>query len=250
MGRRSFSFNLPDGMCPECEGTGKVSAIDASARRPRADLDDGAITVPNFTPAGGTGGSTPSPGSDPDGAARLRGAVARFMYTPPTKVKALGMNTNYEGLVVKVKRLFLDKEKESSQAHVKAFVERIATFTACPAAAARDWTRLRARRRAGAHLPECCAMQISDLATVAGSLDDLARWRSRSAGARLRWSTCWARSSRSVWATSRSTASRAPCPAARRSGSRWCATSGRALTDITYVFDEPTIGLHPHDMPG
>ncbi len=226
-----FSFNLPDGMCLQCEGTGKVSTIDEDQLVDRdRSLTEGAITVPNFTPNTwywrlfAEGGRL-----DPD--KKLRDYSSEewdwFMYAPATKVRAGGMNTNYEGLVVKVKRLFLDKETESSQKHVKSFVERVATFTSCPACDGLAAQRARARRRRWRARPcprRCrCRSVTSRTGCTAWSTHvrmplPARRWSP--------WPTCWARSSRSVSATCRSTASRAPCPAARRSASRWSATSG------------------------
>ena len=247
-----FSFNLPDGMCPECEGTGKVSAIDESALVDRElSLDDGAITVPNFT-VGGWYWKLYAEDPQLDPTVPLKDwsdeQWQRFMYTPPTKVKALGMNTTYEGLVVKVKRLFLDKEKESPQAHVKAFVERIATFSTCPAC---QGTRLAEAARtatvAGRTLPECCAMQISDLRSfVEGLVDEPACAPARPAlvslvdllGSLVEVGLGYLSLDRESGTLSGGEAQRV----------KMVRHLGSALSDITYVFDEPTIGLHPHDI--
>jgi len=247
-----FSFNLPDGMCPECEGTGRVSAIDESALVDRElSLDDGAITVPNFA-VGGWYWKLYAEDPQLDSTVPLKdwsdAQWQRFMYTPPTKVKALGMNTTYEGLVVKVKRLFLDKEKESSQAHVKAFVERIATFSTC---AACRGTRLNEAARtatvSGRTLPECCSLQISDLrAFVGGLLDDPDCANARPAlislldllGSLVEVGLGYLSLDRESGTLSGGEAQRV----------KMVRHLGSALSDITYVFDEPTIGLHPHDI--
>ncbi|MFC7597064.1 ATP-binding cassette domain-containing protein [Terrabacter sp. GCM10028922] len=247
-----FSFNLPDGMCPECEGTGKVSAIDESAIVDRdLSLNEGAITVPNFTPNTwywklfAEGGRL-----DPD--KKLRDYSEDewdwFMHTPATKVRAGGMNTTYEGLVVKVKRLFLDKESESNQKHIKAFVERIATFTTCRACGG---SRLNEAARtatvAGRTLPECCSMQISDLVTFVRSLvDDPDCAPARPAlvsltdllGSLVEVGLGYLSLDRESGTLSGGEAQRV----------KMVRHLGSALSDITYVFDEPTIGLHPHDI--
>ncbi len=247
-----FSFNVPDGMCPECEGTGKVSAIDESRLVDRdLSLNEGAITVPNFTPntwywrAYAEGGRL-----DPD--KKVRDYTAEewewFMHTPATKVKLGGINTTFEGLVVKVKRVFLDKETESAQKHIKAFVERVATFSACPAC---DGTRLNEAARtatvAGLTLPGACARQISDLvAVIEGLRDDPVTAPARPAlvslidllGSLVEVGLGYLSLDRESGTLSGGEAQRV----------KMVRHLGSALSDITYVFDEPTIGLHPHDI--
>ncbi|HKX68272.1 MAG TPA: excinuclease ABC subunit UvrA [Intrasporangium sp.] len=247
-----FSFNLPDGMCLECEGTGKVSAIDEDQLVDRdRSLNEGAITVPNFTPNTwywrlfAEGGRL-----DPD--KKLRDYSPEewdwLMYTPATKVRAGGMNTNYEGLVVKVKRLFLDKETESSQKHVKSFVERVATFTSCPAC---DGSRLNEPARtatvAGTTMPEALSMQVSDLADwVRGLVDAPPYAAARPAlvsladllGSLVEVGLGYLSLDRESGTLSGGEAQRV----------KMVRHLGSALTDITYVFDEPTVGLHPHDI--
>ena len=248
-----FSFNLPDGMCPECEGTGKVSAIDESALVDRElSLDDGAITVPNFTVGGWYWKLfAEDPQLDPTVPRKdwSDEQWQRFMYTPPTKVKALGMNTTYEGLVVKVKRLFLDKEKESTQAHVKAFVERIATFSTCPAC---QGTRLAEAARtatvAGRTLPGVLrdADQRPRAASSSGLVDEPACAPARPAlvslvdllGSLVEVGLGYLSLDRESGTLSGGEAQRV----------KMVRHLGSALSDITYVFDEPTIGLHPHDI--
>jgi len=247
-----FSFNLPDGMCLECEGTGKISAIDESQIVDRdLSLNEGAITVPNFTPNTwywrlfAEGGRL-----DPDKKVRDYSDEEWewFMHTPPTKVRAGGMNTTYEGLVVKVKRLFLDKETESGQKHVKAFIERVATFSTCPACAG---TRLNEAARtatvAGLTLPEACAMQISDLVAFVERLrDDPGCAAARPAlvslvdllGSLVEVGLGYLSLDRESGTLSGGEAQRV----------KMVRHLGSALSDITYVFDEPTIGLHPHDI--
>ncbi|GAB3066271.1 excinuclease ABC subunit UvrA [Intrasporangium mesophilum] len=247
-----FSFNVPDGMCPECEGIGKVSAIDESQLVDKdLSLNEGAITVPNFTPNTWYWRAYAESGRlDPD--KKVRDFTPEewewFMHTPATKVKLGGINTTYEGLVVKVKRVFLDKETESGQKHIKAFVERVATFSACPAC---DGTRLNEAARtatvAGRTLPQACAMQISDLAAVIEDLrDDPVAAPARPAvvslvdllGSLVEVGLGYLSLDRESGTLSGGEAQRV----------KMVRHLGSALSDITYVFDEPTIGLHPHDI--
>ena len=247
-----FSFNLPDGMCPDCEGTGKVSAIDESQLVDKdLSLNEGAITVPNFTPNTWYWRAYAESGRlDPDKKVRdyTPDEWEWFMHTPATKVKLGGINTTYEGLVVKVKRVFLDKEQESAQKHIKAFVERVATFSACPACGG---TRLNEAARtatvAGRTLPEACAMQISDLVTVIGDLrDDPRAAPARPVlvslvdllGSLVEVGLGYLSLDRESGTLSGGEAQRV----------KMVRHLGSALSDITYVFDEPTIGLHPHDI--
>lgn len=243
-----FGFNNPEGMCLTCEGMGKVSAIDLDALVDRdLSLNQGAITVPSFTP------NTwywrmyaDNPRLDPDKA--LRDYTADewqyFMHQPAEKIAFAGMNTTYEGLEVKVRRVFIDKGKESAQAHVKAFVERAATFATCPQC---QGTRLNEAARtatvAGRTLPDCQSMQISDLAewlrdlaepTVAPLLDSLREIL----GSLVEIGLGYLSLDRESGTLSGGEAQRV----------KMVRHLGSALSDITYVFDEPTVGLHPHDI--
>ncbi|OXM42541.1 daunorubicin resistance protein DrrC, partial [Amycolatopsis thailandensis] len=173
----AFSFNLPEGMCPECEGLGKVSTIDIDQLVDKElSLDEGAITVPNFAPGGWYWkGLAESGFVDP--AVKLKDYTPQqwedFMHKPATKIKLAGINTNYEGLLVKVQRLFLSKDKEATQPHIRAFVDRAITFRHCPSC---DGARLNqaalSSKIDGLNIADCSAMQISDLADVVRKLDD------------------------------------------------------------------------------
>ena len=133
----AFSFNLPDGMCQQCEGIGKVNSIDVDQLVDRElSLKEGAITVPNFTVDSWYWQSMAYSGFvDPD--KKLRDYTEQewddFLHKPATKIKYGGVNTNYEGLVVKVQRLLLSKDKEAVQPHIRAFIDRAVTFSRCPA---------------------------------------------------------------------------------------------------------------------
>ena len=243
-----FSFNNPEGMCPVCEGIGKVTAIDLEELVDRdLSLNEGAITVPNFTP------NTwywrlfaQSERLDPD--KKLRDYTPDewhyFMHQPATKVRAAEMNTNYEGLAVKVQRIFLSKDRESVQPHVKAFIDRVATFSTCTACGG---TRLNEAARtatvAGRTLPECTAMQISDLAEWvdglhAPSVAPLLLSLREILGSLVEIGLGYLSLDRESGSLSGGEAQRV----------KMVRHLGSALTDITYVFDEPTVGLHPHDI--
>jgi excinuclease UvrABC ATPase subunit len=245
----AFSFNLPDGMCPECEGLGKRATVDIDALVDRdRSLNEGAITVPNFTT------NTwywrlfaESPRLDPE--KKLRDYSEEewdwFMHQPATKVKAFGgMNTNYEGLLVKVQRMYLSKERESQQPHIQAFIDRAATFAPCPGCGG---TRLNERARtatvADRTLPDCTAVQVTDLLewvkdlrepSVAPLLASLAETLDSFVEIGLGYLSL----DRETGTLSGGEAQRV----------KMVRHLGSPLTDITYVFDEPTVGLHPHDI--
>jgi excinuclease UvrABC ATPase subunit len=243
-----FSFNLPDGMCSECEGLGRVNTIDEDQLVDRnLSLNEGAITVPNF----GVGtwywrGLAESGYVDPD--VKLRDYTEQqwhdFMYRPAEKRHMFGMNTTYEGLVVKVQRVFLSKDKEASQPHIRAFVERAVTFRTCASCrgARLNEAALSARIR-GRNIAECAAMQISDLAGFLREVDDpsvapliagLRELVDSLVGIGLGYLSL----DRESGTLSGGEAQRV----------KMVRHLGSSLTDVTYVFDEPTVGLHPHDI--
>ena len=243
----AYSFNA-EGMCPACEGLGRVSAIDVDGLIDRdKSIAAGAITVPNFSVDGWyVKGFIESGLFDPD--KPLRDFTAQewddFLYRPATKVKVNGINTTYEGLVVKVQRMYLAKDRESAQPHVKAFIERIATFTTCKEC---DGARLRPAalesRIDGRNIADCSAMQISDLAVFLAELD------APSVGpllTNLRHTLdSLVEIGLGYLSLDRESATLSGGEAQRVKMVRHL---GSSLTDITYVFDEPTVGLHPHDI--
>ncbi|MEJ3748849.1 excinuclease ABC subunit UvrA [Actinomycetes bacterium KLBMP 9797] len=244
----AFSFNNPEGMCLECEGIGRVSTIDIDALVDRdKSLNEGAITVPNFGPdTWYTRIFTESGLLDPDKPLRDYTAAEwhDFLHKPATKIKQSGFNTTYEGLVPKVRRLFIDRDRESAQAHIKAFVERAVTFTTCPACAG---TRLNeAARTATVHgrtIAECAAMQVSDLTAFVSGLDEPAL---APLLATLRQTlSSLVEIGLGYLSLDRESATLSGGEAQRVKMVRHL---GSSLTDITYVFDEPTVGLHPHDI--
>jgi excinuclease UvrABC ATPase subunit len=243
----AYSFNA-EGMCPACEGLGKVSAIDVDGLVDRdKSINEGAITVPNFSVDGWyVKGFAESGLFDPTKPLRdyTEQEWADFLYKPATKVKINGINTTYEGLVVKVQRMYLTKDREAAQPHIKAFIDRVATFTACKECGG---TRLKPSvlesRIEGRNIADCSAMQVSDLAEFLTGLD--------------------APSVGPVLTTLRNTLDSLVeiglgyLSLDRESGTlsggeaqrvKMVRHLGSSLTDITYVFDEPTVGLHPHDI--
>jgi len=247
-----FSFNTPQGMCPGCEGTGRVSAIDESLIVDTdLSLSEGAITAPNF----GVGtwywkSYAEHPDLDPD--LPLKGYSAdqwqTLMYQEPTRIRVSGINMTYEGLIPRIRRMYLNPEKEPGQKHIKEFAERIATFRACPECGG---TRLnepaRTAQIGGVTLPEALGWQITDLrawaeelhASAAGvevapvltSLVDLL-------GSLAEVGLGYLSLDRESGTLSGGEAQRV----------KMVRHLGSALSDVTYVFDEPTVGLHPHDI--
>lgn len=244
--RRSFS--ITGGMCPRCEGMGTVNDIDLTQLfDDTKSLHEGALTIPGYTADGwGVKIFTGSGFLDPDKAIRDYTAKERadFLYKAPVKVKVGDINMTYEGLVPKVQKSFLSKDREAMQPHIRAFVDRAVTFTTCPDCGG---TRLnegaRSSRVAGLNIAEACAMQISDLATwvrelrepsMAPLLDSLRDTLDSFVEIGLGYLSL-------------------DRPAGTLSGGEAQRTKmirhlGSSLTDVTYVFDEPTIGLHPHDI--
>ncbi|MFR9725275.1 ATP-binding cassette domain-containing protein [Streptomyces sp. MS19] len=244
----SFSFNGPEGMCPRCEGTGHVTDIDIDQLVDRdLSLNGGAITVPNFSVGNWYWQVMAQSGLyDPD--RPLRDFTERewddFLNKPATKISAGSLNTTYEGLLVKVRRIFLAKDRDALQPHIRAFVDRAVVFTTCPDC---DGSRLaEAPRSATVHgrtLPECAALQISDLAEVVRGIDD-------PSVAPLLASLRGLLDSLTDIGLGYLSLDR---PSGTLSGGeaqrvKMVRHLGSSLTDVTYVFDEPTTGLHPHDI--
>ncbi|GAA0941384.1 excinuclease ABC subunit UvrA [Actinocorallia libanotica] len=244
----AFSFNNAEGMCAECEGLGRVSRIDVDELVDRdKSLNEGAITVPSFGVDTWYWRTIAESGLfDPD--ARLRDYTpeqwADLLHKPATKIKHAGMNITYEGLVVKVQRLFLAKERESMQAHVKAFVDRAVKFERCPACGgARLNEAALACRIDGRNIADCAAMQISDLAEFVRKIDDPSVGPVLAAlGDTL---DSLVEIGLGYLSLDRESATLSGGEAQRVKMVRHL---GSGLTDVTYVFDEPTVGLHPHDI--
>jgi excinuclease UvrABC ATPase subunit len=244
--RRTFS--ITGGMCPRCEGMGKVNDIDlAQLFDDSKSLNGGAMTIPGYTADGwGVKIYTGSGFLDGDKPIRDYSEQERrdFLYREPTKVKVGDINMTYEGLVPKLQKSMLSKDREAMQPHIRAFVDRAVTFTTCPDC---DGTRLNAGARSskvgGISIAEACAMQISDLAAWLRGLDEPSVAPLLAALQHLFDS--FAEIGLGYLSLDR--------PAGTLSGGEAQRTKmirhlGSSLTDVTYVFDEPTIGLHPHDI--
>ena len=243
-----YSFNLPAGWCPRCEGRGTVTDIDLDALVDRdRSLAQGAITIPGYTADGWPVRIFAASGFlDPEKPIRDYTAqeLHDFLYKEPVKVKIASINLTYEGLVPKVQKSFLQKDKEALPPHIRAFVERAVTFTACPECRG---TRLNqaalASRIDGITIAEACALQISDLAawvrdltapTVAPLLATLRQTLDSFVEIGLGYLSL-------------------DRPSGTLSGGEAQRTKmirhlGSSLTDVSYIFDEPTVGLHPHDI--
>lgn len=244
----AFSFNLPEGMCPRCEGVGQVSDIDIDQLVDREkSMNEGAITVPNFAVDSWYWQVMAKSGFyDPD--KKLKDFTEQewsdFLHKPQTKVKVDSNNLTYEGLVQKVQRTILSKDREAMQSHIRAFVDRAVVFRECSDCGG---TRLTAAalssRIDGVNIAECSAMQISDLAAFVRGIDDpgvaplLAGLRDL-LDSLVEIGLGYLSLDRPAGTLSGGEAQRV----------KMVRHLGSSLTDVTYVFDEPTIGLHPHDI--
>ncbi|MDK3255597.1 excinuclease ABC subunit UvrA [Blastococcus capsensis] len=250
------------GMCPRCEGTGSVSDFDLTALYDEnKSLAEGALTIPGYSMDGWYGRIFSGAGFDMDKpiAAFTEKEMHDLLYKEPTKIKVEGVNLTYEGVIPKIQKSMLAKDVDAMQPHIRAFVERAITFQPCPEC---DGTRLspeaRSSRIGGKNIADVCAMQISDLADWVRELDEPGG------------------TTRAYRGVSHARGTVAPLltglrhllgsfteiglgylsldrPAGTLSGGEAQRTKmirhlGSSLTDVTYVFDEPSIGLHPHDL--
>ncbi|WP_431683252.1 ATP-binding cassette domain-containing protein [Kitasatospora sp. KL5] len=244
--RRSFS--ITGGMCPRCEGRGAVSDIDlAQLYDDSKSLSEGAITVPGYT-GGGWNSRLYSESGFFDADKPIRTFTKRelhdFLYREPTRMKIAGINMTYEGLVPRIQKSMLAKDREGMQPHIREFVDRAVTFTTCPEC---DGTRLNEGARSskidGVSIADACAMQISDLAEwVRGvaepSVAPLLAALQHTLDSFTEIGLGYLALDRPAGTLSGGEAQRV----------RMIRHLGSSLTDVTYVFDEPTIGLHPHDI--
>ena len=235
------------GMCPRCEGMGSVSDFDLTALYDETkSLGEGALTVPGYSMDGWYGRIFSGAGFDMDKpiAKFTKKEMHDLLYKEPTKIKVEGINLTYEGLIPKIQKSMLSKDVDAMQPHIRAFVERAITFQACPEC---DGTRLSPEARSskiqGKNIADLCEMQISDLAEWVRELDEPSVAPLLKGLQHLLDS--FAEIGLGYLSLDR--------PAGTLSGGEAQRTKmirhlGSSLTDITYVFDEPTIGLHPHDI--
>ncbi|HEX8208462.1 MAG TPA: ATP-binding cassette domain-containing protein, partial [Solirubrobacteraceae bacterium] len=242
------SYNRTGGMCPRCEGRGAVTDFDVTQLYDDTkSLNEGALTVPGYSMDGWYGRIFRGCGFfDPDKPIRKysKRELGDLLHKEPTKIKVDGINLTYEGLIPKIQKSFLSKDVDAMQPHVRAFVERAVTFATCPEC---DGTRLSEAARSskidGINIADACAMQISDLAewvrgldepSVAPLLDALGETLDSFAEIGLGYLSL----DRPSGTLSGGEAQRV----------KMIRQLGSSLTDVTYVFDEPTVGLHPHDI--
>ena len=242
------SFTRAGGMCPRCEGRGSVTDFDLSQLYDAGrSLREGALIIPGYSVDGWYGRIFLGCGFlDPDKPIRsyTKRELHDLLHKEATRIKVDGINLTYEGLIPRIQKSFLSKDVDALQPHVRAFVERAVTFTTCPDCAG---TRLSeaalSSRIRGINIAEACAMQISDLAEWAGGVDEpsvaplLATLR-RTLESFVEIGLGYLSLDRPSGTLSGGEAQRV----------KMIGHLGSSLTDITYVFDEPTIGLHPHDI--
>jgi excinuclease UvrABC ATPase subunit len=242
------SYSRTGGMCPRCEGRGAVSDIDlAQLFDDSKTLAEGAITIPGYTKGGWNSRLYLSSGFvDPDKPIRdyTKTELHDFLHREPERMKIEGINMTYEGLILRVQRSILAKDREAMQPHIRAFVDRAVTFTSCPACGG---TRLsepaRSSRIGAVNIADACAMQISDLADwVRGlnkpSVAPLLAALQQTLDSFVEIGLGYLSLERPSGTLSGGEAQRV----------KMIGHLGSSLTDVTYVFDEPTTGLHPHDI--
>ena len=244
---KKATFNRLGGMCPNCEGRGSVTDFDLSALYDDAkSLSEGALTIPGYSMDGWYGRIFSGAGFDMDKPIGKFNKKERhkLLYGEPTKIKVEGINLTYEGVIPKIQKSMLAKDPEAMQPHIRAFVERAITFTTCPDC---DGTRLsedaRSSKIEGRNIADACAMQITDLAEWVGGLDEpsvapLLEALRESLDSFVEIGLGYLSLDRPSGTLSGGEAQR----------TKMIRHLGSALTDATYVFDEPTIGLHPHDI--
>jgi excinuclease ABC A subunit len=236
------------GMCPRCEGMGSVTDFDLSALyEDSKSLNQGALTIPGYSMDGWYGRIFRGSGFfDPDKPIRryTKKELHDLLYKEPTKIKVDGINLTYEGLIPRIQKSFLSKDVDAMQPHVRAFVERAVTFTTCPVC---DGTRLNKAARSskikGVNIADVCAMQISDLADWVRGLDEPSVAPLLTGLQHLLDS--FAEIGLGYLSLDRPSGTLSGGEAQRTKMIRHL---GSSLTDVSYIFDEPTIGLHPHDI--
>jgi excinuclease UvrABC ATPase subunit len=243
------TFTRTGGMCPRCEGLGTVSDVDlAQLFDDSKSLAEGAITVPGYTVDNffAVRPYLESGILDPDKPIRkyTKKELHDFLHREPVKVKINGVNVAFEGLIPKIQRSFLSKDRDALQPHIREFVDRAVTFTACPECGG---TRLseaaRSSRIGQVNIADACAMQISDLAEWIRGVDEPSV--APLLAALQQALDSFAEIGLGYLSLDRPSGTLSGGEAQRVKMIRQL---GSSLTDVTYVFDEPTIGLHPHDI--
>ncbi|MFE4837811.1 ATP-binding cassette domain-containing protein [Arthrobacter sp. NPDC056691] len=241
------TFNRLGGMCPRCEGMGNVSDFDLAALYDDSkSLGGGALSIPGYSMDGWYGRIFSGAGFNMDKPINkfTKKELHDLLYKEPTKIKVEGINLTYEGIIPKIQKSMLSKDVDSLQPHVRAFVERAITFTTCPDCGG---TRLSqealSSKIKGKNIADVCTMQITDLADWIRGLDEPSVAPLLAGLQHLLDS--FAEIGLGYLSLDR--------PSGTLSGGESQRTKmirhlGSSLTDVTYVFDEPTIGLHPHDI--
>ncbi|MBT2454856.1 excinuclease ABC subunit UvrA [Streptomyces sp. ISL-86] len=242
------TYHRTGGMCPRCEGRGSVTDFDLSALYDDSkSLNEGALTIPGYSVDGWYGRIFRGCGFfDPDKPIRkyTKRELQDLLYKEPTKIKVDNINLTYEGLIPKIQKSMLSKDVDALQPHVRAFVERAIAFAVCPEC---EGTRLSEAARSSKikkiSIADACAMQISDLAAWVRELDE------PSVGPLLtslrQTLDSFVEIGLGYLSLDRPSGTLSGGEAQR---TRMIRHLGSSLTDVTYVFDEPTIGLHPHDI--
>jgi excinuclease UvrABC ATPase subunit len=242
------SFTITGGMCPRCEGRGTVTDFDLSALYDDSkSLNEGALTIPGYSVDGWFGRIFSGCGFfDADKPIRkfTETELHDLLHKEPTKIKVDNINLTYEGLIPKIQKSMLSRDKEALQPHIRAFVERAMTFTACPeCGGSRLSEAARSSKIEGISIADACAMQISDLAEWGRGLDEpsvapLLATLQQTLDSFVEIGLGYLSLDRPSGTLSGGEAQRV----------KMIRHLGSSLTDATYVFDEPTIGLHPHDI--
>jgi len=245
---RKATFTRLGGMCPRCEGRGSIDDIDLTQLYDeRKSLEEGGLTIPGMSMDGWYGRIFRGAGffpSDKPIVKFTKRELHDLLYKESTRIKVEGVNLTYEGLIPTIQKKFLSKDVDSLQPHVRAFVERAVTFTTCPEC---DGTRLSKEARSSKieriNIADACAMQVSDLAGWVRELDEpsvapLLRALAETLDSLVEIGLGYLSLDRPSGTLSGGEAQRV----------KMIRQLGSSLTDVTYVFDEPTIGLHPHDV--
>src|SRR4029077_1307557 len=246
--REKRSFSILGGMCPRCEGRGSVTDFDLSQLYDETkSLNEGALTIPGYSMDGWYGRIFRGCGYfDPDTPIKkfTKKQLDDLLYREPTKIKVDGVNLTYAGVIPQIQKSFLSKDVEAMQPHIRAFVERVITFTTCPeCGGSRLNEAARSSKIDGVSIADACAMEIRDLAMWVHGLDEpsvapLLNSLKQTLNSFVDIGLGYLSLERPTGTLSGGEAQR----------TKMIRHLGSSLTDVTYVFDEPTVGLHPHDI--